>query len=470
MGSHNPAAGYHEHAALMDETRALGEQITELAGHINAATYRFLMLIAEFDRRGGWEDGATQSCAHWLNWKCGIGFCAAREKVRTARALEGLPKISAAMELGKVSYSKVRELTRVACHATEEYLLMIAIHGTAQHVERLVRYYRRAQESEELTREERQQANRSLQYWFDEDGSMVIKGRLSAQAGALLKKAIELAVDELPETAPASGANPPAGVPTVKFPPSQMRRADALELLAETFLQHGAAAMSGGDKHQIVIHVDAETLREGGAGRCEIEDGPSLAIETARRLACDASIIAIVEDEHGEPLNVGRKTRSIPPALHRALRSRDKGCRFPGCCNTRYVDAHHIQHWAHGGETKLSNLVTLCRFHHRAVHEGKVVVHVLNDGAIRFLQPDGCSFDSVALNQTHPISDWRELPKQHEERGISIDARTAITRWDGEPMDFGMYADTKIMQSPRRRARITAAVGSFSAVHNVEVF
>lgn len=432
---------YRDRAAPRDETRSLGEQITELAGHINAATYRFLMLIAEFDRREGWSDGATQSCAHWLNWKCGIGFCAAREKVRTARALEGLPKISAAMERGEVSYSKVRELTRVACHATEEYLLMIAIHGTAQHVERLVRYYRRAQEAEELSREERQQANRSLQYWFDEDGSMVIKGRLSAQAGALLKKAIELAADELPETATSSDTNPPAGVSTVKFPPSQMRRADALELLAETFLQRGAAAMSGGDKHQIVIHVDAETLREGGAGRCEIEDGPSLAVETARRLACDASIVAIVEDEHGEPLNVGRKTRSIPPAIHRALRSRDKGCRFPGCCNTRYVDAHHIQHWAHGGETKLSNLVTLCRFHHRAVHEGKVVIHVLNDGAIRFLQPDGRSFDSVAPNHTHPISDWRELPKQHEDRGIAIDARTAITRWDGEPMDFGMGVD-----------------------------
>src|SRR5688572_4594592 len=102
MESHNPSPDHRTRAAHRDETRSLGEQITELAGHINAATYRFLMLIAEFDRRGGWEDGATQSCAHWLNWKCGIGFCAAREKVRTARALEGLPKISAAMERGEV--------------------------------------------------------------------------------------------------------------------------------------------------------------------------------------------------------------------------------------------------------------------------------------------------------------------------------------------------------------------------------
>jgi hypothetical protein len=200
--------------------------------------------------------------------------------------------------------------------------------------------------------------------------------------------------------------------------------------------------MSGGDKHQIVIHVDAETLQTGCAGRCEIEDGPSLAVETAKRLACDASVVAIVEDEHGEPLNIGRKTRSISTPLQRALRSRDKGCRFPGCCNTRYVDAHHIHHWAHGGETKLSNLVTLCRFHHRAVHEGKVIINVLNDGAIRFLQPNGESFDSVAPNHTHPISDWQELPRQHQDRDIVVNARTAVTRWDGEPMDFGLGVDS----------------------------
>ncbi len=452
-------ANDHARSAYIDETRSLGDQITELAGHINAATYRFLMLIAEFDRRGGWSDGATQSCAHWLNWKCGISFCAAREKVRTARALENLPKISAAMERGEVSYSKVRELTRVACPATEDYLLMVAIHGTAHHVERLVRYYRHAKESEELTREAQQQANRSLQYFYDQDGSLVIKARLPAQAGALLMKAIDRAAEDLWETEPeAVKADTPAGTPNVKFLPTRTKRADALELLAESFLQNGAATLSGGDKHQIVIHVDAETLQTGCAGRCEIEDSTHIAAETARRLACDASVVAIVEDEHGEPLSVGRKTRSIPPALQRALRSRDMGCRFPGCCNTRYTDAHHIHHWARGGETKLSNLVTLCRFHHRSVHEGKVVVQVLDDGAIRFSQPNGESFESVAPNHSHPISDWRELPRWHQEQEIVIDARTAVTRWDGGPMDFGMGVDGLL-----RRCRLARNAAVFPA-------
>ena len=140
----------------------LEAQITELAGHLNSANHRFLKLIAEFDQRKGWSDSATQSCAHWLNWKCGIDLGAAREKVRVAHALATLPQISASMERGEVSYSKVRALTRVADAATEELLLSIALHGTAHHVENTVRYFRRAQQTEELSREGRQQAARRM--------------------------------------------------------------------------------------------------------------------------------------------------------------------------------------------------------------------------------------------------------------------------------------------------------------------
>ena len=124
--------------------------------------------------------------------------------------------------------------------------------------------------------------------------------------------------------------------------------------MAESFLKHGAEALSGGERHQIVIHVDHETLKERAAGRSEFEDGPGMSAETARRLACDCSYVKITEDEKGEPLDVGRKTRSIPPALKRALNSRDKGCVFPGCTHQKYVDGHHVHHWAEGGETKLA--------------------------------------------------------------------------------------------------------------------
>jgi hypothetical protein len=449
-------------------TRELASAITELAGHLNAANRRWLALIAEFDRRKGWSDSMTQSCAHWLNWQCGLALGAAREKLRVAHALEQLPLIGAAMARGELSYSKVRELTRVATPATEQYLLMIGLHGTASHVEQLVRQYRRVQEAEALSREERQQSRRSVSYYFDdEDGSLVLKARLPAEAGMLLLKALEAAMPDLP--LPPEDCEPRLDVPagtSMQVPaptstlqhshapaiPPTARRADALALVAESFLKHGAAALSGGERHQVVVHVDVETLRERKPGRSEFEHGPSLPAETARRLACDCSVVTIVEDEQGQPLDVGRRTRSIPPALRRALTSRDRGCVFPGCTHQRYVDGHHVQHWAEGGETKLTNLVSLCRFHHRQVHEGGVTLERLDDGAWRFCKPNGESLVAAAPGHTRPLGDWVRLVAVHEEQVLHIDAHTARTRWRGEPMDYGLAIDALLAKE--RRARL----------------
>src|ERR1700694_4766782 len=151
--SEPPMDGGSSDASATLSLAELEAQITELAGHLNAANYRWLRLIEEFDRRHGWADGRLASCAHWLNFKCGLNLGAAREKVRVAHALVGLPRIAASMARGELSYSQVRALSRVACPATEEALLMIALHGTAHHVERLVQGYRRAQEAEQLSRE-----------------------------------------------------------------------------------------------------------------------------------------------------------------------------------------------------------------------------------------------------------------------------------------------------------------------------
>jgi hypothetical protein len=174
-------------------------RITGLAGQLNAANYHWLVLIAEFDRRHAWSDGGlTKSCAHWLSWKCGLDLRAAREKVRVAAALVKLPTISAAMEQGRLSYSKVRALTRVATEATEEVLLNVALYGTTEHVEELVRRFRQVQEVQELSRVERQYAHRGFTHFYDQDGSLVVKLRLPAEAGALLLKAIEIALPDIP--------------------------------------------------------------------------------------------------------------------------------------------------------------------------------------------------------------------------------------------------------------------------------
>jgi hypothetical protein len=427
----------------------LAAQITELAGHLNAANHRLLVLIAEFDRRGGWSDGLTQSCAHWLNWKCGIGLCAAREKVRVGHALAQLPHVSAAMARGELSYSKVRAITRVANASTDEYFLEIARHGTAWHVEKLVRHWRDVREVAELTREEQQQRHRALRYHWERDGSLTIRAQLPAEVGTIVLKALERAMEDIPLPQTTLTPDERAAGYADDRPTCSMRQADALVIVAESFLARGAESLNGGDRQQIVVHVDAQTLIERTAGRCEIDDGPSVAAETARRLACDASLVTIVEDEHGEPLDVGRRTRTIPPALRRALASRDKGCRFPGCTHVRYVDRHHVRHWADGGETKLSNLVSLCRFHHRAVHEGRLVVERLDDGAWRFSKPNGESLVGVLPLHTQPLieSDWQRLVAENRALGFEITPRTAATRWQGERMDFGTAIDALISRS-----------------------
>ena len=409
----------------------LAAEICTLSGHINAANHRLLMLIAEYDRRNGWSDGATQSCAHWLNWKCGIGMGAAREKVRVARALENLQKVSAAMACGKLSYSKVREITRIAEPVTEEYLLSIAEHGTAQHVEKLVRAYRRCKEAEELSREARQQQSRSVMYRHDDDGSLILTCRLPAEVGAKITKALELAVDQLPNDVPAGTSNEP-----VRF---SARRADGLALVAESFLAHGSMEVRGADSYQIVVHVASETLRDRAAGCCEFEHGPSMAAETARRLACDASVIALIENDDGEALNAGRKTRTISAPLRRMLNARDKGCRFPGCANTRYIDAHHIEHWANGGETRPSNLVSLCRFHHHAVHEGGIRIEILDDGAFRFVKRSGDAVDSLLPGYTQSLGDWKQLPAATE----------PLARWRGERMDLDLAVHILVQQASK---------------------
>ena len=419
----------------------LATEICTLAGHINAANHRFLVLIAEFDRRNGWSDSGTQSCAHWLNWKCGIAMGAAREKVRVARALENLPKISAAMASGTLSYSKAREITRVGNAADEDYLLMIAEHGTAAHVERLVRAYRRCQEAEELSREQRQQQNRRVSFRYDDDGSLILNCHLPAEAGALVHEGAGRRGRGLPSTKTFPLERQSRAVPFSE------RRADALARVAESFLAHDVLESPGTDRQQIVVHVAAETLRDRHRRLLRDRARPF----DRRR---DRATLRLRRQRRHADRRRGRRAAQRRPqdahhlrAVAPVLNARDKGCRFPGCCNARYIDMHHIKHWANGGETKPSNLVSLCRFHHRAVHEGGSI-EILDDGALRFVRPDGECVDGVAPGFTQPPGDWRQLPAGH----------ARCTRWRGERMDFGLAVDVMIQKASASEGRSSGNV------------
>jgi hypothetical protein len=314
------------------------------------------------------------------------------------------------------------------------------------------------QQVEELSREARQQANRGLTYLYDADGALVITLRMPAETGTLLLKAIDAALPELESMAGCEDHLHVSAETSAKPPSLSMRRADAAAVMAESFLAHGPEALKGGERQQIIVHVDSATLKGHGAGCCEFEDGPAIPVETARRLSCDASKVEITENENGDPLDVGRRTRTIPPAMRRALQARDKGCVFPGCTHKRYVDGHHVQHWAEGGETKLSNLVLLCRFHHRAVHEGGLRMERCHDGAWRFFRPNGDVIDAPTPGNGLPLTQWMATPAANAARGVVVDERTGATRWRGEEFDCSIAIDSMLFH--RRRAAAATTPGS----------
>ncbi len=411
----------------------LGDEIAALAAHLDAATARLLTLLREFDARGGWAQQGCRSCAEWLSWRAGLDPGAARERVRVARALGALPELAGALARGELSYSKVRALTRVATPETEARLLAVGRAATAAHVERIVRAWRRVDRLAEAQEAQARHARRSLQVYPDADGMVVVRGRLEPEVGALLVRALEAGREALYQQRRATAVpdQPEADPPT----PGQ-QQADALALVAQTALQHGLDPGPGCERYQVVVHVDAAALADPAQpGPAALEDGVGVSPETVRRLACDATRVVLRHAGDGEVLDVGRRTRAIPPALRRALQARDRGCRFPGC-GVRHAQGHHIHHWANGGPTRLENLALLCRRHHRAVHEEGYQVERGADGTLRFSRPDGRPIPEVPRAPAVPRDPTGALVAAHRAHGLVIDARTGCPSWLGERLDL----------------------------------
>ena len=248
--------------------------------------------------------------------------------------------------------------------------------------------------------------------------------QLPPEEAAVVRRALELAM-----TREWTSTDVSAGTPQ----PS-LRRADAFVAVAEHYL--AGATPAGAAPVEVVIHVEAAALADASADvGGTLDDGTALARATTDRLLCDAAVVEVVEDTRGNVLDVGRRRRTIPTALRRALRLRDRGCRFPGCTN-RHVDGHHVVPWARGGATTLANLCSLCRRHHTHVHEYGFRVEADGAGGFRFFRPDGaevavwCDAPSVGAR---PVD---ELRGRHRAAGIAIDPQTGFPRWDGRPPDY----------------------------------
>lgn len=387
-------------------TEVLEREVTTLAAHISAATCRWLLLVAELDRREAWLTWGARSCAHWLSLRCGIGLSAAREHVRVGHALRHLSLVRAQFGVGALSFSQVRALVRVATPTTEDALVDLAQHATGAQLERIVRATLRASASDEERRYERRDVTTS----WDDDGCLVVRARLEPAEGALLLAAME-AVDDVSAETP------------------EARRADAFVAVVRNGI--------GGDGPAIPCEISIVVEADGSG---HLAGGPGLAPETVEQLRCDAAAVSVVEGADGEQLHLGRRSRRPNTAQRRAMRRRDGGCVFPGCPATRYVDAHHVDWWQRdNGCTDLPVLVSLCRFHHRQVHKGRVLVAADGGGGFRFCRADG-----------RPVEAARAGGRAGEVRFVDeVDEKTCVPRWGGERLDLDL-AVTAMLTVDRR--------------------
>ena len=408
----------------------LADELAAQAAIVDAELCRLVELAAECERRMPRIDEGV-SFAGWLAWHCSLLPGQAREYERVGKRLSELPRIREAFARGELSYGKVSILTRVAEPESEAQLAEFAEVLTASQLQRAAGAYRQLPKEQAGGQQERE----FLNYQWRDDGALALRGCLAAEDGALVLSALDAGREALWErrSAEAVAADPGASGAAESPRPSN---AEALVAMADLALANPEREQAGGERYQVVVHVDAQTLAEDADGRCELGDGHRLAAETARRLSCDASIVKLLEG-NGEPLALGRKQRTISPALRRALAARDRGCRFPGCANTRFVDGHHLEHWSQGGETNLENLLSLCRRHHRLVHERGYTVTVDDEGAAWFTNQYGVRLDNVP--RPPPISP-EALRHRHRHVRLAVDGDTC-KKGTGDPMNLGLAVD-----------------------------
>jgi hypothetical protein len=434
---------------LRDDHIALGEEIARLAGRVNVATHRLLTCVRLFDVSEGWHRQGAQTCAHWLTWRIGIDPGAAREKVRVARALGMLPAIDQVFGEGRLSYAQVRAVTRIATPENEQRVLEIALAATGAQLERICRGFRRATEADKEHADERQVRARTLG-----DGLVKLEVVLSADEAELVMQALSagrkaLSGGAIPSEAGALAVRARVGR-AEPSPAPRATAADALGHIVSTFLARpgddAGAPLTDGPRGEVVLHVDQDLVSDDRTLAATLGDGTRVSAETLRRVACDGGLVVAVSDTQGQTLDVGRRTRAIPAAIRRAMLLRDRHCRFPGCANRAFLHGHHVQHWMHGGRTSLDNLLTLCSFHHRQVHERGFELRLTKSGDVEAWAPDGKCLAAVPTVQPEPaVFEWTDGGwDARDGRRPDGDGTFPLPMWDGEPVDYGACVDALI--------------------------
>jgi hypothetical protein len=438
------------------ELRALGEQIAEQAVHLDAAMHRLLTDLRRFDEARGWHAQGFPSCAHWLSYRVGWDLGTARERVRVAKALVELPKVDAALAEGKLSYSKARAITRVATPVIEPKLLQYAEVCTASQLETICRKFHAAERTvvdpkAALPRDD----ERYVTIASTSSGMVCVKAFLRADEAALFQQVIVEAAqhctrEEISENAENSDVSAESRTTAEISSPaktlSRCNRADGLMAVVQSYARGGSPQRS---PVEMIITTPVEALR-GDAGSelsptssmdpnqldrgatipvaIVAETGTSLSPDTVRRLACDCGVVEATVDSRGNPLSIGRKTRTIPSAIKRALLLRDRTCRFPGCDHRLFLDGHHLRHWADGGETSLRNTTLLCSAHHSYVHERGYRIVQEDTGNLTFLDPRGKPVVAVPPRPSPPHLGWPAIRAANATSPLSAETSHAPPR------------------------------------------
>jgi hypothetical protein len=422
------------------QLEALGDEIATFAARIDVAEHALITRLQVFDAHEAWGPAGFKSCAEWLSWRIGVGIKAAREKVRVARALGTLKKVDALFGRGELSYSKVRAITRVATLESEQDFIDIATHSTASQIERLSRAYQRVRDQARGPMELPRNHRRFVRQSETPGGMTRIEIQLPPEEAAVVWSAMMSAMDREP---PPGATNPEApaearALVTERSEDIEERRADAIVDVATAYLRHRPRTLGSG--YDLFVITTKDQLEHGHDGvGAWLPDGRPVPLQMARMLASGGSRIDVVMGKQGELLDVGRRTRQIPSAIGRALWLRDGGCRAPNCGRRRHLHAHHIQGWAEGGATKLSNLVLVCSGHHRMLHEGELRAEIC-DQQIVFRNQTGRELPNVPPSRAtgHELE---ELDRYLQEAELDVDAESTLSKWDGSKVRVAEMLD-----------------------------
>ena len=406
----------------------LEAELCTWSANLAAAEFRWFALLAEFDRRDGWQQWECHSCVSWMTWQLGLDDRTAREKLRVARQLLELPLVAEQMRLGRLSYSKVRAITRIAEPANEANLVSIALAGTTAQVERVVAAYRRALPPDDEASDSAQWSRRGLHVRQRDDRTITLTITLPAATGMEVLAAIDHFTAR------------PGVQPDGERPALAARRADALVAVAGAALAATDDQLATG-RHRYLVHFHTgDDRHEAHPDGTDEEMAVGVSDATADRLCCDADGETVVHSqEDGAAFSVSKRSSTIRGRLRRLVQLRDRTCRVPGCGLRARKEIHHLHHRERGGTNNLENLLLVCSYHHHRLHEGGWRAERLEDGTIKFTLPNG----GVLPSAPPAVAGDSETVV-----AFARNAADGRCKWEGDRLDLDWTMMTLISHTP----------------------